>query len=151
MPESLKEIIKDNEAKENKEPSVETTISNIKDDLRELNNLKLNEELNDARHSKNNTFLLNKRYSEITHFLFSRYIFYIMIIFVFILFILSDRDTALFIGKRLALENELINFIVLLCNKILHVFIIMFVSLLTFPTVKGLRRFFKNIIDSKKI
>ena len=67
-----KEQVLDSLIKENTSKEIDTTTKELNQipKTQDLFDLKLGEELNDAEHSRRNTELLNKRYSEILKFLF---------------------------------------------------------------------------------
>lgn len=146
MSESLETIVLENKAQEQQVPARNGKINNpITETRQEILNLKLSEELDDTQHSKNNTSLLNKRYSEVTHFFFSKFWFYFILVVLFVLFMASDKDIVMFFDFT---KPQCAAFIVTLANKLLFVFGVVFLALLSFPTAKGLRRLFKSIIEA---
>lgn len=135
-----KEQVLDSLIKENTSKEIDTTTKELNQipKRQDLFDLKLGEELNDAEHSRRNTELLNKRYSEILKFLFGIG-FYPILILLLILFFISD--------KHLMDICDLNEYTILIANKLLQIFGIIFMILLSFPTAKGLRRLFKGIIE----
>lgn len=142
MSDDLAGIVQENQAQEHiAEPSSQATQASKNDEDR-LQDLKLGEELDDAKHSKDNTTLLNKRYSELIHFFFNGLVFYIVLFVLFALFIASDKE----IMRAFVKPPQWLDFIAVLAKKLLYIVGVLFLALLSFPTAKGLRRLFKSIV-----
>lgn len=145
MSENLESIVQENEAREQKAPTRNATNANPTNETEEeILKLKRSEELDDMRHSVSNTSLLNERYSEVVRFFFARSWFYCILFVLFVLFMASDKDIVMFFE---CIQDPWRGFIVTLAHKLLFVFGMVFLALLSFPTAKGLRRLFKSIID----
>lgn len=105
----------------------------------ELKNIKMSEEISDSKHSLRNTEKLNNIYTQLIHLFFGGWWFYAWIFFLFLCFLTADEyftkcgDTLLFL-----------NF---LSRKILYGLSVVFIVLLSFPTAKGVRRFFRKLLD----
>lgn len=108
-----------------------------------LKTLKINEEIGDRKHSLCNTEKLNKIYTQLIHLFFGGKWFYLWAIFLFLCFVFSDEYFA----------NSEYN-ILLVCHflapKILYSLNIVFIILISFPTAKGIRRFFRKLLDLMK-
>ena len=142
----LESIVQKNKAQEQQAPARIGKINNpITEARQEILNLKLSEELDDTQHSKNNTSLLNKRYSEVMNFFFIRWRFYALVALLLLLSLATDKEMMMF---ALPLTLEWATFIANLSSKIIHIFGVIFIALLSFPTAKGLRRLFKSVIEA---
>ena len=106
----------------------------------ELYTTKLKEKHNDAGHSLQNTELLNKAYSQLIVKFFSGKWFYFWLIFLLILFILSDEYI-------LQLNLPCIDIVNFIAKKFLYALGMLFVAMLGFPTAKGIRNLFKGITE----
>lgn len=126
------------EVKEGEEKAINDKDLN---DEEKLHIVKLSEECIDAEHSLRNTEKLNRIYSQLITLFFGGWWFYIWVLFLFFLFVVNDDNFA---------KCYLNEFFFLLFKKFFYALGVVFVALLTFPTAKGLRRFFKSIIEILK-
>lgn len=133
-----KEILQ--EIKEAKAKDEELKHNEPQQNLKQTLLFKIQEDRDDAEHSKNNTALLNKIYSQIIKIIFNPFLFYPLILIIFICYVLADE-------RFLQICNYYI--IVYIAEKILHFITYFLVILLSFSTAKGIRKLFREIIKQK--
>lgn len=102
--------------------------------------LKIQEDRNDAEHSKNNTELLNEIYSKLIKIFFAGRRFWVWAGVFIVCFYIN--------GKTLTecLDNPAIPYIQYFAKKTLYLLGGVAMILLSFPTAKGIRKLFREII-----
>lgn len=137
---------KPQETKEAKEKDEELKHNDPVDDLTQTLLFKIQEERDDAKHSKDNNALLNKVYSQLVKVLFEGRRFWFWFALYIVCFFVADKDFLLCYDFKHA---HILHYFT---EKILIVLSVIMMILLSFPTAKGIRRLFRAMIEriSKK-
>lgn len=113
-----------------------------------IRHYRLTEDADDAKHSQNNTQILNQRYAGVFNLFFgSKIRFNVWIVLYLTLYILPS------ISDCFTNQSPFIAALIQsLAHKAFYTLNFIFLALLTFPTAKGIRRLFREIITriSKK-
>lgn len=135
---------KPQETEEAKEKGEELKHNDPVDDLTQTLLFKIQEEKDDAQHSKDNNALLNEVYSQLVKVFFEGRRFWFALYIV--CFFVADKD---FLQ---CFETKQVAFLYYSAEKIFTILSAIMVILLSFPTAKGIRRLFRAMIEriSKK-
>lgn len=104
--------------------------------------LKIQEDRNDAEHSKNNTELLNEIYSKLIKIFFARKRFWVWAGVFIVCFYING------VGDNLTecLDSPAMTYIQYFAKNTLYLLSGVAMILLSFPTAKGIRKLFREII-----
>lgn len=137
---------KPQETKEAKEKDEELKHNDPVDDLTQTLLFKIQEEKDDAKHSKDNNALLNKVYSQLVKVFFEGRRFWFWLALYIVCFFVADKDFFQ------CFEIKQVAFLYYSAEKIFTILSAIMMILLSFPTAKGIRRLFRAMIEriSKK-